>query len=204
MVDLPTCKIAMRTQKIKRKWIDGEDFYLARHRAGLTVAQAADMLNVTTRTLRNWENRSSRIPYAAFRLMRLSAGYALIGKAWEGWSIWKGVLYSPTGRGFEPYQLTYLGNYLWMARQWLKERTDANAARANAKSFSSAELEALASDSPSDATASSGARGNQNLHSLNATVVSLHEKPQRQVKFGNYLQFGGIADAANDMLESEV
>ena len=207
MVDLSTCKTAMRTKKTKRRWNDPEIFYVARHRAGLDVAQAAQMLNVTTKTLRNWENGSSSIPYAAFRLMRLFGGHSLVDKAWEGWSLSKGVLYSPVGRAFEPYQLTYLSNYLWMARQWLKEREAASAATASAaknQTFSTAKLEALASEAPSCATAQSGARGLQGLHSLFATDASLQGKNLTAVKLGNYREFQGIAEAANDMIHSEV
>lgn len=80
------------------------------------------MLDVTARTIRNWEDGSSRTPYPAFRLMRLLGGHSLIGKQWEGWSIWRGTLWTPEGRGFEPHELRYLSNYLWMARKWFTEQ----------------------------------------------------------------------------------
>ena len=204
MVDLPACKTVMSAKKTKRKWIDGEDFYVARRRAGLTPGQAADMLQVTTRTMRNWENGSSRIPYAAFRLMRLSAGHVLVGKAWEGWTIYQGVLYSPAGRGFEPYQLTYLGNYLWMARQWLKDRMAASAAKTKTKTFSATELEALASDEASGATAPSGSRLHHKLRSSGATVSSLHIKTNAWAHLEISPKFRHIAEPANDVIHSEV
>ena len=215
MVDLPACKTVMRTQKIKRQWLDREEFYLARRRAGLTPSQAADMLQVTTRTLRNWENGSSRIPYATFRLMRLHGGHQLVDKAWNGWSIHRGVLYSPAGRGFEPYQLTYLGNYLWMARQWLKERATANANNVKNQTLlatrvakplkpSIAELETSVHDEARDATASSGSRLHQIVQSLSATVASLQSKNLNAQQFGNMSEFRTIAEAANDMIHSEV
>jgi hypothetical protein len=162
------------------------------------------MLNVTTKTLRNWENGSSSIPYAAFRLMRLFGGHSLVDKAWEGWSLNKGVLYSPVGRAFEPYQLTYLSNYLWMARQWLKEREAASAVQRQVKSLSLAELEALASDAPSCATAQSGARGHQGESSLIGTVAGLHEKTYAWAQLRIAPKFRDIAEAANDVLHSEV
>ena len=202
MVDLSTCKTTMRTKKTKRRWNDPEIFYVARRRAGLDVAQAAQMLNVTTKTLRNWENGSSSIPYAAFRLMRMFGGHSLVDKAWEGWSLSKGVLYSPVGRAFEPYQLTYLSNYLWMARQWLKVREAASTAKK--QTLHTARLEILASDDPSCATAQSGARGHQNKHSWFGNISGLHNKNLRPVKIENYREFEGIAEAANDMIHSEV
>ncbi len=200
----------MPTPKTKRQWIDSEDFYTVRRRAGLTPGQAAEMLQVTTRTLRNWENGSSRIPYAAYRLMRLFAGHAIVDKAWDGWSIYQGVLYGPAGRGFEPHQLNYLGNYLWMARQWLKERAAANAAEkqtflaTRVAKPSVSELEALQRDEARGATAPSGSRLHQSLGSLNGNIASLQRKTPTSQKFENCYQFGSIAEAANYMIHSEV
>src|SRR5690606_22153509 len=99
MVDISTGQTAMRNQK-KRRWIDPEGFYLARRRAGLTVGATADMLDVTERTIRNWENGKAAIPYAALRIVRMAAGYQLVGKDWDGWVIWRGQLWTPENRGF--------------------------------------------------------------------------------------------------------
>ena len=106
----------MRTKSKARKYIEPEGFYVARRRAGLTMMQVAELLEVDIRTVRNWENSSCKIPYAAFRLMRMAGGYSLLGKAWEGWALWQGKLFSPAGRSFEPHELQYLGNYIAMAR----------------------------------------------------------------------------------------
>ncbi|MES2636543.1 MAG: VC1465 family Xer recombination activation factor [Pseudomonadota bacterium] len=168
------------------------------------------MLQVTTRTMRNWENGSSRIPYSAFRLMRLYGGHAIVDKAWDGWSIHQGVLYGPAGRGFEPYQLNYLGNYLWMARQWLKERAAAKAAEIQTSLStrvakpSISELETLTHDEACDATASSGSRLHQTFGSLNGNIDSLQGKNLTAQKFGNWYEIRTIAEAANDMIHSEV
>lgn len=122
MVDLSTGKTAMPAKKRKkaRRHYDREDFYVARRRAGLTQQAAAEMLDVTLRTIRNWENGKSAIPYAAFRLMRLAGGYSLLGKGWEGWILQRGVLYSPENRSFQPYELRYIAHYIAMARSWFK------------------------------------------------------------------------------------
>lgn len=112
----------MRTKSKTRKYIDPEGFYIARRRAGLTMMKAADLLDVDIRTIRNWENGSSKIPYAAFRIMRLAGGYALLGKEWEGWALWEGKLFTPAGRSFEPHELQYVGNYISMARLFIKSR----------------------------------------------------------------------------------
>lgn len=132
MVDLPTCKAAMPAKKAKRRWIDREQFHVARRRAGLDVVAAADMLAVTERTIRNWENGTSAIPYAAFRVVRMAAGYQLLGDEWEGWTLWRGRLWTPENRSFMPHELRYIANYLWIAREWIRERQAANAAAAGA------------------------------------------------------------------------
>ncbi|MDZ4099488.1 MAG: VC1465 family Xer recombination activation factor [Methylophilaceae bacterium] len=112
----------MPTKKTKRKWVDREAFYVARRRAGLTPVKAAEMLDVTERTIRNWENGTSDIPYAAFRVVRLAGGYVLAGKGWEGWTFSHGKLWTPENRSFEPHELRYVANYLSMARIWLDDR----------------------------------------------------------------------------------
>lgn len=133
--------------------------------------------------------------------MRLFGGYALVGKQWEGWSINRGVLYSPAGRAFEPYQLLYLGNYLWMAKQWLKERAEATANKK--QNLATVGIERAASDAPSRATARLGAQGHRNLCLSSSNVACLQEKTFRQAKPEKYLKFTGIAEAANDALEWE-
>lgn len=132
MVDISTGKTVMPAKKAKRRWIDREQFHVARRRAGLDVVATADMLAVTERTIRNWENGTSAIPYAAFRVVRLAAGYQLMGDEWEGWTVWRGRLWTPENRSFMPHELRYIANYLWMAREWLRERQAAGAAAADA------------------------------------------------------------------------
>ena len=105
-----------------RKYIDPEDFYLMRRRAGFNVDAVAVLLDVTERTVRNWEQGMTNIPYSAYRLLKLVNGYVFTHAHWDGWFVCGDTLYSPSQRGFKPYELTYLSNYLWMARQWLNDR----------------------------------------------------------------------------------
>ncbi len=65
--------------------------------AALTCSQAAQLLRVTVRTVRNWEQGKARVPYSAFEFLRISSGYALPGAPWVGWSIRGDALYSPEG-----------------------------------------------------------------------------------------------------------
>lgn len=108
----------------QRKWIDPEDFYLMRRRAGFTVDAAAIYLNVTARTIRNWEKGKTNIPYATYRLLKFVNGYVFTSSSWDGWFIRDDTLYSPTQRAFKPHELTYLSNYMWMARKWLQEHQE--------------------------------------------------------------------------------
>lgn len=79
MVDLPTCQAVMRTKTKANKYIDPDAFHLARRKLGLTVKQTAIELNVNERIIRNYENGALQIPYPSFRLLRLLAGYCLLG-----------------------------------------------------------------------------------------------------------------------------
>jgi transcriptional regulator with XRE-family HTH domain len=106
----------------RRKWVDPEDFHMMRRRAGLAIPAAASLLDVTERTIRNWEQGITKIPYTAYRLLKIVNGYVFACPAWDGWFVRGDTLYSPSQRGFKPHELTYLSNYLWMARQWLSER----------------------------------------------------------------------------------
>lgn len=130
----PRKKVSMkRTSNYQRPanqklYIEPDSFYVSRRRAGLTTKAAAEMLDINERTIRNWEKGKSRIPYAAFRLMRVMAGYEFIDKRWDGWSFFDGALWTPEGRRFEPHELRYVGTYISLARGFLeiKDRSPSN------------------------------------------------------------------------------
>ena len=118
----------MPAKKKQRKYIEPDAFYLARRQAGLTVHTAAIELDVNVRTIRNYENGAVRIPYPAFRLMRLLGGYNLVTTCrhlksnWDDWSFWQNKLWTPDGRSFEPHELRYVATYISLARHFLKTR----------------------------------------------------------------------------------
>lgn len=78
----------------------------------------AELLHVSERSVRNWERGTARVPYSAFRLLRIASGFAVPGGGWEGWTIRKGLLWSPAGQAFEPWAMGYLSLVFSMARQW--------------------------------------------------------------------------------------
>ena len=89
---------------------------------GFTVAQAAQLLRVSVRTVRNWEARRVGVPYSALELLRIQTGYALPGDEWRGFTLRGGLLWSPEGRSFEACRLAYWGLTCSAARDWFADR----------------------------------------------------------------------------------
>lgn len=145
---------------------------------------AAEMLDVDIKTIRNWENGLTAIPYAAFRLMRLKGGYGLLNDGWEGWALWEGKLFSPAGRSFEPYELIYLSNYISMARLFIKSRefVKTEAGVINTPTSQPLQNSTIERGSASDATASAGVR-----RSHDAVVIA--------VDFGNQKMRSSMEDS---------
>lgn len=108
--------------------VDAADFVDVRLLAALTRAQAAHLLRVTVRTLRNWEQGKVRVPYSAYALLRIHGGYALPGEAWQGWRIRGDALYSPEGLAFRASDAAWWSLTCAMARQWLQMRQQGAAA----------------------------------------------------------------------------
>jgi len=127
MVDLPARQdTALRRKKaVKRKpftAIDKDKFRLLRKMNRLTKYETAELLHVVPSTITAWERGDYRIPYSAFKLLRIMVNGEFLSEAWEGWQVKGSYLCPPTGRPFQPYQLVYLSNYMQMARLWIKER----------------------------------------------------------------------------------
>lgn len=111
----------MKRKKYKRKPfkpIDNEQFREVRIMNRLSINEVAKLLQVTSRTVANWESGGSRIPYSAFKLLRYLANGALLPDAWKGWEIKGDTLWSPVGRPFRQHELTYISHYFTMARYW--------------------------------------------------------------------------------------
>ncbi len=102
----------------RRRWIDPQDFRDLRRQSGLTRKEAAAALDVTPRTIQNWETSGARIPWMAYRMLRILRGYALPGYQWEGWTLNRGELVSPAGRRFDSAWLLDVGNVFAQARLW--------------------------------------------------------------------------------------
>lgn len=107
----------------RRRWIEPQDFRDMRRRADMTRKQVADVLDVTTRTIQNWETGGARIPWMAYRMLRILTGYAMPGKAWEGWTIHGDRLIAPNGRWYEANTLEQIEQVFGMARLWRQDYT---------------------------------------------------------------------------------
>ena len=82
-------------------WADPEQVYVERMTAGLTQKQAAEYLGVSVRSVRNWETGCNRIPYPAFKLVRMRARAIVHIEGWDGWRYARdGSLVTPDGRTF--------------------------------------------------------------------------------------------------------
>lgn len=108
----------MSRRRTSRKWIDPLAFRDLRRQSGLTRRETAAALDVTERTIQNWENSGARIPWMAFRLLRILRGHALPGVDWDGWTVRRDTIYSPDGRGFRAADLYYLSHTFAKAKLW--------------------------------------------------------------------------------------
>ena len=108
----------MSRRKSARRHITAQDFADLRKQGGMTRKQAAKALDVTPRTIQNWETGGARIPWMAYRMLRILRGYALPGVAWEGWTVREHEMFSPTGRQFDAAWLLNVEHVFSQARLW--------------------------------------------------------------------------------------
>jgi DNA-binding XRE family transcriptional regulator len=103
------------------RYIDPQDFSDLRKQSGLTRREAAVALDVTPRTIQNWETGGARIPWMAYRMLRILRGFGLPGVDWQGWTFHCGKLYAPNGRWFDANLLEQVERVYSMARLWRQD-----------------------------------------------------------------------------------
>lgn len=104
-------------------WADPEQFHVERLTAGLTQKQAAEYLGVSLRSVRNWERGVNRIPFPAFKLVRMRAKAIVHVEGWDGWRFARdGALVTPDGRSFLPWELQNLQLVVSLARRYIEAR----------------------------------------------------------------------------------
>lgn len=108
----------MSRRRSSRRWVSAQDFADLRKQAGMTRKEAAKALDVTPRTIQNWETGGARIPWMAYRMLRILRGFALPGDFWEGWTVRGGELFAPNGRSFDARYLESIEYVFSQARLW--------------------------------------------------------------------------------------
>jgi len=104
-------------------WADPDRFHAERMTAGLTQKQAAEYIGVSVRSIRNWETGVNRIPYPAFKLVRMRARAIVHVEGWEGWRFARdGALVTPEGYSFQPWEIQNLRLVVGLARRYVEAR----------------------------------------------------------------------------------
>jgi DNA-binding transcriptional regulator YiaG len=82
--------------------ISGAEFKTVRLTCPMSVPACAELLRVSERTVHNWEMGRARVPYAAYKLMRVLRLFDAPHPDWDGYRFSGGVLWSPEGHPFRP------------------------------------------------------------------------------------------------------
>lgn len=82
------------------------------------VPACADLLHVSERTIRGWESGATRIPYAAYKLLRLLRGGKVLGPAWRDFYVRGELLVTPEGHTFHFGELAWHSLLIRQARMF--------------------------------------------------------------------------------------
>lgn len=83
-------------------------FRTDRYRLRLSHVSCAKLLGVSVRTVQNWEAARARLPYAAYKLLRLLAsGKHLDSAHWDGFYVQGDALVTPEGHRFQAGDLAW-------------------------------------------------------------------------------------------------
>lgn len=107
-------------------------FREARLQCCLSVDGCADLLQISARTVRNWEAGAVRIPYAAYKLMRVMRGGKLLGPPWRNFYIRGNRLVTPEGHSFEAGELSWWSLLVRQAREFQRIMRDRRSPKAEA------------------------------------------------------------------------
>lgn len=80
-----------------------------RQSLSLSRHATAKLLRISLRTLQNWETGKVRIPYAAYKLVRLFNSYEIFHPIWHDWRIVGSKLITPEGHSLEA------GDFHWLS-----------------------------------------------------------------------------------------
>jgi DNA-binding transcriptional regulator YiaG len=146
-------------------------FREARLSGGLGTLACADLLQVSERTIRNWEAGAVRIPYAAYRLLRVLRNGKVLGPDWRGFRVWHDTLVTPEGHRFHFSELAWWSLLVRQAREYQRIRRNL---RAVAPNGAPATVGATASDmQPGSSSEQQGRSSCVRPAGLVASVVSI-------------------------------
>jgi Phage protein len=97
---------------------------------GFNASEVAKLLHVTPRSVHNWTSGAVPVPFMAVKLLRLMLRYELPGKAWQGWTLSAGKLYTPEGFELAPHEVSWWSLLVRQARQFRSMYRDQSAAKA--------------------------------------------------------------------------
>lgn len=112
----PKCKKRRPSGSQQTRKEQGQDFRRLYASLGFSTDDAAQLLQVSRRTIHNWTSGTVPVPYMAVKLMRLHLRYELPGKAWEGWHLSAGRLYTPEGFELAPHEVSWWSLLVRQAR----------------------------------------------------------------------------------------
>lgn len=95
-----------------------DQFRTARITLGLSIPDCAKLLRISVRTVSNWEAARARIPYTAYKLMRVLRGGKLLGPDWTGFQVRGNVLATPEGRELRSSDLVWWSLLILQAQEF--------------------------------------------------------------------------------------
>ena len=88
--------------------ITPEQFKEAREFTGKDRDDVAALLGVSLRTVGNWETGAARVPYSAYKLLRLFLRGDILEPGWGDYRFIRGKLVTPEGHSFGPGDMSWL------------------------------------------------------------------------------------------------
>ncbi|MBN8264972.1 MAG: hypothetical protein J0M21_09995 [Xanthomonadales bacterium] len=88
--------------------VTSAQFRELREFTGKTREDVSDFLGVSVRTVGNWETGAARVPYAAYKLLRVVLKGDTLHPGWEAYRFVRGRLVTPEGHSFGQGDLAWL------------------------------------------------------------------------------------------------
>lgn len=107
-----------KPKRVQSPAVTGSRFREMRLSCGISVPVAAKELRCSERTVHNWETGRVRVPYAAYKLLRILRGWELPHAAFKGWRLLPDRLVTPEGHAIWPHQFAWWSLTCRMASQF--------------------------------------------------------------------------------------